>query len=114
MTNLIRFIENEENTKLVDLDLSNMNLQSRVEKLTWPIANSKTIQSMHLSNNEIPKNVLTDLLMVFGIRKDESQNEIVSFTTTKRTQAYLARDEDMSPQKPGERPKFRRQISLID
>lgn len=72
MDNLIRFIENEENTKLVDLDLSTMNLQSSVERLTWPVAKSKTIQSLHLSNNEIPNNVLTDLLMVFGIRKDKS------------------------------------------
>lgn len=43
MDNLIRFIENEENTKLVDLDLSTMNLQSRVERLTWPVAKSKTV-----------------------------------------------------------------------
>jgi hypothetical protein len=32
--------------------------------------------SVHLSNNEIPQNVLIDLLMVFGIRRDKGKDEL--------------------------------------
>lgn len=70
ITNLLRLIENED-TNLLDLDLSGMNLKDRVEKLSWAIKQSKTLMSVHISSNHIPKHVLTDLLMVFGIRTDK-------------------------------------------
>jgi len=66
-----------------------MNLHSRVEKLAWAIHKSRTLQSVHFSNNEIPYNIQQTVLMVFGIRT--SREQASSFTAHKKTQSYHAR-----------------------
>lgn len=53
--------------KLVHLNLSSMCLQSRVTIMMWSIMRSKSLQGVHLSNNEIPKSVLRTILFAFGI-----------------------------------------------
>lgn len=55
-------------SKLIDLDISGMNLQHSVKILQWPLAKSETLQSIHLSDNNIPKAIEKNLLMAFGIK----------------------------------------------
>ena len=45
-----------------------MNLQGNVQFLQWPLAKSQTIQSIHLSDNNIPKAIEINMLMVFGVK----------------------------------------------
>ena len=62
-----------ESEKLVDIDISGMNLRNGVREIMWPLARSKTLQSIHLSDNNINAVTMTHLLMVFGI-KDTGDN----------------------------------------
>jgi hypothetical protein len=84
IANLLRFIE-IENSRLVDLDLSSMNLKNRMEKLQWAIKHSKSLLAVHLSNNELTPPVMADLLMVFGIRMNKYKQ---SFTANKKALPY--------------------------
>jgi len=63
-------------SKLIDLNLSGMNFRGNVKKIQWPLAKSKTLQSIHLSDNNIPKSVETNMLMVFGIKSNETGDEL--------------------------------------
>ena len=65
--------------KLIDLNISGMNFASNVKAIQWPMAKSKTLQSIHLSDNNIPPAVLTNMLMVFGI-KDQDSGEDTGIT----------------------------------
>jgi len=66
MLNLVTMISNSP--KLIDLDLSGMNFRSNVKMIQWPLAKSKTLQAIHLSDNNVPKAVEINMLMVFGIK----------------------------------------------
>ena len=57
-----------ESEKLVDLDISGMNLRNHVREIMWPLARSKTLQSIHLSDNNINAVTMTHLYLVFGIK----------------------------------------------
>lgn len=37
--------------------------------MMWPIFYSKSLQALHLENNDIPEKILRTLLFVFGIQK---------------------------------------------
>ena len=74
MTHLINLINTS--SKLIDMNLSGMNLREHVKALQWPISKSKTLQSVHLSDNNIPKAVETNMLMVFGIKSNDSGDEL--------------------------------------
>ena len=63
-------------SKLILLNLSGMNFREHVKAIQWPLSKSKTLQSIHLSDNNIPKAVETNLLMVFGIKSNDSGDEL--------------------------------------
>lgn len=63
-------------SKLIDLNLAGMNLREHVKTIQWPLAKSKTLQSIHLSDNNIPKAIETNMLMVFGIKSNDSGDEL--------------------------------------
>ena len=63
-------------SKLILLNLSGMNFRENVKAIQWPLSKSKTLQSIHLSDNNIPKAVETNLLMVFGIKSSDSGDEL--------------------------------------
>ena len=63
-------------SKLIDLNLTGMNFRDHVKAIQWPLSKSKTLQSIHLSDNNIPKAVETNLLMVFGIKSHETGDEL--------------------------------------
>lgn len=72
LRHLVTMIETA--SKLIDIDLSGMNFRSNVKAIQWPLAKSKTLQSIHLSDNFIPRPVEINMLMVFGVKSnfDES------------------------------------------
>ena len=45
-----------------------MNFRDHVKRIQWPLSKSKTLQSIHLSDNNIPKATEINMLMVFGIK----------------------------------------------
>jgi hypothetical protein len=57
----------ENSDKLTHLNLSNMCMQSRITNIMWAIFRSKSLQAVHLSDNEITHKILRSLLFVFGI-----------------------------------------------
>ena len=65
--------------KLILLNIAGMNFREHVKVIQWPMARSKTLQSIHLSDNNIPKAVETNMLMVFGI-KDQDSGEDTGIT----------------------------------
>ena len=66
LDNLVKLVL--ESDKLIDLDISGMNLRNNVKVIMWPLARSRTLQSIHLSDNNITSVTTTHLLMVFGIK----------------------------------------------
>ena len=73
MTHLVTMIK--ESAKLIDINLSGMNFKDSVKEIQWPLSKSKTIQSIHLSDNNIPKAAETNMLMVFGVKSNEGDAE---------------------------------------
>ena len=57
----------DDSTNLMHLNLQAMNLQSRISHVMWSIYRSRSLQGVHLSDNEIPDTHLRTLLFVFGI-----------------------------------------------
>ena len=47
----------------------------------WPIYRSKSLQGVHLSDNEIPETVLRSLLFVFGITDADEGDLLDTFNT---------------------------------
>ena len=66
LDNLIKLIDDSD--KLIDLDISGMNLRDNVREVMWPLSRSRTLQSIHLSDNNISAVAMTHILMVFGIK----------------------------------------------
>lgn len=62
-------------SKLIDIDLSGMNFRRNVKAIQWPLAKSKTLQAIHLSDNNIPKAVEINMLMVFGVKSTEDLSD---------------------------------------
>ena len=60
---------------LIDINLSGMNFKENVKEIQWPLAKSKTIQSIHLSDNNIPKATEINMLMVFGVKSNEGDGD---------------------------------------
>jgi len=60
--------------KLIDIDLSGMNLRVNVKAIQWPLAKSKTLQSIHLSDNNVPKAIEINMLMVFGVKSSDDSS----------------------------------------
>lgn len=65
----------KSSSKLIDINLSGMNFKENVKEIQWPLAKSKTIQAIHLSDNNIPKAVEINMLMVFGVKSAEGDAE---------------------------------------
>jgi len=74
LTHLLNMINTS--SKLIDINLSGMNFRDNVKAIQWPLAKSKTLQSIHMSDNNIPKAAETNMLMVFGIKSNDSGEEI--------------------------------------
>ena len=62
-------------SSLIDIDLSGMNFKENVKDIQWALAKSKTLQAIHLSDNNIPKAIETNMLMVFGVKSNEGDAE---------------------------------------
>ena len=62
---LVKLIEGSQ--KLQHLVLESVYLQSRVTLIMWPIYRSKSLQAVHLNDNEIPDKIMSTVLEVFGI-----------------------------------------------
>ena len=56
---------------LIMINLSGMKFREKLKEIQWPLAKSQTLQSIHLSDNNIPKAVETNMLMVFGVKSNE-------------------------------------------
>ena len=67
-------------SKLIDIDLSGMNFRSNVKAIQWPLAKSKTLQAIHLSDNNIPKATEINMLMVFGVKSTDDLADNFSIT----------------------------------
>jgi len=65
----------DESMKLIDIDLSGMNFRENVMSIQWPLAKSATLQAIHLSDNNLPKAVEINLLMVFGIKSHDNSDD---------------------------------------
>ena len=61
-----------------------MNFRENVKAIQWPLAKSKTIQAIHLSDNSIPKAEEINLLMVFGIKSTESSDDSSAYKVDPR------------------------------
>ena len=68
----------ESSAKLIDINLSGMNFKENIKKIQWPLSKSRTIQSIHLSDNNMPKAAETNMLMVFGIKCNESESDSIA------------------------------------
>ena len=66
--------------KLIDINLSGMNLRSNIQAIQWPLAKSKTLQAIHLSDNNIPKAIEINMLMVFGVKSTDDASDGFSIT----------------------------------
>lgn len=73
LTHLVTMIKSSSN--LIMINLSGMNFRENVKEIQWPLAKSQTLQSIHLSDNNIPKAVETNMLMVFGVKSNEGDAE---------------------------------------
>ena len=58
-----------------------MNLRNNVRTLMWPLARSKTLQSIHLSDNNINAVTMTHLALVFGIKDTGDKIDLDSVTS---------------------------------
>lgn len=59
-----------ESQKLIDINLAGMNLRESVSEIMLPLAKSKTLQAIHLSDNNIPRKLERRLLKLFGIQQE--------------------------------------------
>ena len=69
----ISFIEQtvafmDASVSLQHLNLSSVNLRSRVLQIMWPAARSRSLIAIHLDNNEIPSAQLPYVFAAFGIK----------------------------------------------
>ena len=78
LESLIRLVT--ESDKLVDLDISGMNLRHHVREIMWPLARSRTLQSIHLSDNNINAVTMTHIFLVFGIKDPGDKIDLDSVT----------------------------------
>ena len=69
-----------ESDKLVLLDISGMNLRHHVREIMWPLARSRTLQSIHLSDNNINAVTMTHIFLVFGIKDPGDKIDLDSVT----------------------------------
>ena len=69
LTHLVTMIQTA--SKLICINLSGMNFRGNVRAIQWPLAKSKTLQSIHLSDNNIPKALEINMLMVFGVKSTD-------------------------------------------
>ena len=60
---------------MIDINLSGMNFRESVSRIQCPLAKSKTLQAIHLSDNNIPKAVEINMLMVFGVKSGDTGDE---------------------------------------
>jgi len=58
----------EGSTTLQHLNIDQINLRNRVLLIMWPLVRSKSLQSIHISNNDIPDTKVQTLLAVFQIK----------------------------------------------
>lgn len=79
LENLVKLIE--ESSKITDIDLSHLNLKFDVVKLMWPLARSRTLQSIHLSDNQISQHLYQNLLMAFKVKQDAETGDLQSIAT---------------------------------
>ena len=75
---LVSMISNS--SKLIVINLSGMNLRSNVQAIQWPLAKSKTLQAIHLSDNNIPKAIEINMLMVLGVKSTDDASDGFSIT----------------------------------
>jgi len=74
-------------SKLIDIDLSGMNLRENVKAIQWPLAKSKTLEAIHLSDNNLPKPTEINMLMVFGVKC--SGDDVDNFSITAKLDPRL-------------------------
>ena len=67
-------------SKLIDINLSGMNFREHVKAIQWPLAKSKTLQAIHLSDNNIPRAIEINMLMVFGVKSLDDASDASSLT----------------------------------
>ena len=57
------------------INLSGMNFRENIKAIQWPLAKSKSLQSIHLSDNNIPKAIEINMLMCFGVKNTDESAE---------------------------------------
>ena len=74
MEHLAQFIT--DNPRLILINLSGMNFRDTVRTIQWPLAKSQSLQSIHLSDNNIPKATEINMLMCFGVKNNDESSEL--------------------------------------
>ena len=70
-----------ESNKLIDLNISGMNLRNNVRNLMWPLARSRVLQAIHLSDNNLNAVTMSHVHLVFGIKEAGEKIDLDSVTT---------------------------------
>lgn len=63
-----------DSTTIMHLNLENMCLGNRIRQLMWTFNKSCSLQSIHLSNNDIPLTTQKSLLHAFGITTENNED----------------------------------------
>ena len=79
MNSLLSIIS--ESHKLIDLNISGMNLRNNIRNLMWPLARSRVLQAIHLSDNNLNAVTLSHVHLVFGIKDAAEKINLDSVTT---------------------------------